>query len=318
MGLLSNKKKPCPICGGPTPRLLPQKFDEQPICKECEKKIDLPKERLDGMSLADFREYLVAYEENGALRSAFNATYTYSFGGMFGGNAFQIDEGNGLIRLRSKESCWAIEGCHLKSFQIYEDERLLFESGEGTLKSYPSDVPERARALEPSVMAFQAQRREYERREEMEKARRAGSETEEQRRERERVNNLYRPRFENPQLLREFRIEMTFDHPYWTEYADTVNAPGFDETMPSVEDYLESYRKKTDEWHLIAEKLMHLIDPAAGETRMGETQAQTAAPDAAGVRTDAASEIKKFKELLDEGIITEEEFAAKKRQLLGL
>ncbi|AFK87415.1 MULTISPECIES: SHOCT domain-containing protein [Thermoanaerobacterium] len=34
--------------------------------------------------------------------------------------------------------------------------------------------------------------------------------------------------------------------------------------------------------------------------------------------TSAADEIKKFKELLDEGIITEEEFNQKKKQLLGL
>lgn len=34
--------------------------------------------------------------------------------------------------------------------------------------------------------------------------------------------------------------------------------------------------------------------------------------------TSAADEIKKFKELLDQGIITQEEFDAKKKQLLGL
>lgn len=33
---------------------------------------------------------------------------------------------------------------------------------------------------------------------------------------------------------------------------------------------------------------------------------------------DGTEEIKKFKELLDEGIITQEEFDAKKKQLLGL
>ena len=38
----------------------------------------------------------------------------------------------------------------------------------------------------------------------------------------------------------------------------------------------------------------------------------------ASAGVSAAEEIKKFKELLDAGIITEEEFAAKKRQLLGL
>ena len=42
MGLFSNNKKPCPICGNATPRLLPTKVEGVPICKECDKKIDLP------------------------------------------------------------------------------------------------------------------------------------------------------------------------------------------------------------------------------------------------------------------------------------
>ena len=41
MGLFSNNKKLCPICGNPTPRLLSTKIDGQPICKECDSKIDL-------------------------------------------------------------------------------------------------------------------------------------------------------------------------------------------------------------------------------------------------------------------------------------
>jgi hypothetical protein len=35
-------------------------------------------------------------------------------------------------------------------------------------------------------------------------------------------------------------------------------------------------------------------------------------------QTSAADELKKFKELLDMGVITQEEFDAKKKQLLGL
>ena len=36
------------------------------------------------------------------------------------------------------------------------------------------------------------------------------------------------------------------------------------------------------------------------------------------VTLDAADEIRKFKQLLDEGLISQEEFIAKKKQLLGL
>ena len=46
------------------------------------------------------------------------------------------------------------------------------------------------------------------------------------------------------------------------------------------------------------------------------TQAGARAVSAAPV--DAVAEIKKYKELLDQDLITEEEFTAKKRQLLGI
>ena len=35
MGLFSNKKKLCPLCGGPTPRLLATKVEDMPLCKDC-------------------------------------------------------------------------------------------------------------------------------------------------------------------------------------------------------------------------------------------------------------------------------------------
>ncbi|MBP3656328.1 MAG: SHOCT domain-containing protein [Clostridia bacterium] len=43
--------------------------------------------------------------------------------------------------------------------------------------------------------------------------------------------------------------------------------------------------------------------------------AQSAAPSGTGSVTD---EIREYKKLLDEGIITQEEFDAKKKQLMGL
>ena len=64
MGLFSNNKKPCPICGNATPRLLPTKVEGVPICKECDKKIDLPNGVLDSMTLDDFRRYIDFYNKN--------------------------------------------------------------------------------------------------------------------------------------------------------------------------------------------------------------------------------------------------------------
>ena len=70
MGLFSNSKKPCPICGGATPRLLPTKVEGVPICKECDKKVDLPNGALNEMSLDDFRQYIAFYEKTRRCASA--------------------------------------------------------------------------------------------------------------------------------------------------------------------------------------------------------------------------------------------------------
>ena len=58
------------------------------------------------------------------------------------------------------------------------------------------------------------------------------------------------------------------------------------------------------------------VAPGAPETGAGA--AQTAAPAQTGGAPNAVEELKQYKSLLDAGVITEEEFAAKKRQLLGI
>lgn len=315
MGLFTNKKKLCPICGNPTPRFLSQKFEDQPICKECEDKIDLPGEILDNMTLQGFREYLVAYGENAPLRSVFHATYDYG-GALFVKEQIMLDEENDLIRLKNTKESWAIEKQCLKSFRILEDEKVLFESGEGILKSYPSEIPAQVEALEPLVSAFCLEKREYERREELERIRRR-NETDEERMERERINRTYAPSFTDPQLLKEFRVEIRLSHPYWTFYEEKTSAPMFDSNFPSIESYLREYQGKVDELHILAIKLMYMIDPNAQEKQMGANPA-SADNFSAAAPVDAVAEIKKYKELLEQGIITEEEFAAKKRQLLGI
>ena len=56
MGLFTNNKKLCPICGNPTPRLLASAVEGQNLCKECAAKIDLPDGVLNSMTLDEFRK----------------------------------------------------------------------------------------------------------------------------------------------------------------------------------------------------------------------------------------------------------------------
>lgn len=60
------------------------------------------------------------------------------------------------------------------------------------------------------------------------------------------------------------------------------------------------------------------ISDACGQEPAGEGAPEPEAAPLSEQAADPVAEIRRYKELLDEGILTEEEFAAKKRQLLGI
>lgn len=315
MGLFSSHKKLCPICGNPTPRLLATKIEDQPLCKECSSKIDLPLGAVNKMSLTDFKQYLTAFAENETLQKEFHTTYQFSIG--FWGAPLYLDETHGLFRMKDG-SGWVFEGKDVTSFRISEDGRPLYESTSNALRCTASTVPALVNALTPQIAQFHQEKQNYQRREAMENLHRLGQETDEQRRERERTTNLYRPKFDVPAPMEKFRIEIKLNHPYWKSFDEKISGPEFDRDYPRAEDYLKSYREQNEELHLLASKLMHMMNPHAGEVQAGTAVSAVPTAQSAAAPVDAVAEIKKYKELLDAGVLTEEEFAAKKRNLLGI
>lgn len=300
MGLFSNDKKPCPICGKATPRLLATKIDGIPICKECNNKADLPDGMMEQMSLEDFREYLTFYERNQALRNVFSESFRFDHGF---GSTLLLDNGNRLLRLKDSDSSLVLEASALKGFRILEDNRPLFESTTDGLRCSDSSVPEAITAILPQIAQFTFQRLEYERREQREKL--------EQRDGNRPFGYQPRPTFDyNP--FRHFYVELHFEHPYWKQFRMELDAPSFNSTYPDANDYMREYQEKTNELHALAVNLMQLINPNAGEVTGEGTAPQAPAA------CNAIDEIKRYKALLDEGLITNEEFTAKKRQLLGI
>ena len=89
MGLFSNNKKLCPICGNPTPRLLATKVENMPICKACDKKVDLPVGTVDKMTLEEFQQYMAYYDENEPLRAAVGGTAGDALVSARGQNVFR-------------------------------------------------------------------------------------------------------------------------------------------------------------------------------------------------------------------------------------
>lgn len=310
MGLFTNKKRPCPICGSPTPRLLPDGVEGQAICKACSKKADMPKDIRDGMSLEDFRQYIAFYEENKALRDSFKENFNFACSGW--NDWVSIDTEHRLFRLKRNDESLALEASCLKAFRILEDNNLLFESCPEGLKCYESDAPARAQALDSAVAQFRIQYQQYEYMQEMEKKLKEETDG----KSGTSFRYMSRPRFEAQVINGGFTIELTLEHPYWGGIRTLdSDAPKFDDTYPSVDDFLRKYQKKTEELHALALNLIYFINPNACEISipLNMPAASQSVPTA-----DPVAEIQKYKALLDSGAITQEEFSAKKRQLLGI
>lgn len=319
MGLFTSKKNLCPVCGESTPKLLPTKVEGTPICKACAKKIELPDGKMDQMSVEDFREYIAFYDNNQSLRDSFQQTFTYSQG--FFKADIAVDVANRLFRLRNANDAMVFEAVHLKSFRILEDDKVLYENQGNVLVCNESDTAERIRGMGATIEQFRARRQQYEM---MERINRREEETARQRGETYHSQYIPQPFFEGNEPFNNFYIELDFEHPYWDNFHGEVKGTKFSITDPQVGTYLSEYQNAVEKLHELAIHLMQVICPGAGEIHNAVGQAyqdnfitRHASQTAPG-GGDVIEEIKKYKELLDAGIITEEEFAIKKRQLLGL
>lgn len=308
MGLFTSMKNPCVLCGGPTPRIFATTVENQPICGSCKDKIDLPDGVFSGMSLADVRQYIVFYDQNKALRDVYKETYGVLCGGW--NDQMSIDMDHRLFRIRRKGDPMALESTALKGFRILEDERVLYESSPEGLRYYPSNIPDRVRELAPAITQFRMQYQQYEHMQEME---RLMKEQNDGKTSSTTFSNMESPRFMQ-QVINRFYVELTLDHPYWggTRSMEYTRTPSFSDTHPDANDFMYEYENQVKVLHTLAINLMSFIDPNAREIQMG-VSSRTAASG-----TDPVEEIQRYKSLLDSGVITAEEFAAKKRQLLGI
>ena len=313
MGLFTNNKKLCPICGSPTPRLLATSVEGQNLCKECAAKINLPDGVQDTMTLEDFRQYLQCYDANKPLRDSFAETYRYNFGFFKGALVMDLD--HQLLRLGDNDAAFALEPADVKSFRILEDGEVLYEGEKGNFRSYKSDIKERLKELKPRIEEYKMLRHEYELMAELERNREQNG-----RDDRDFRDRVTEPDFNVPNPVEKFAVEITLEHPYWKSFYKETGAPKFDTEHPSTIDYLDDYTQKTEELHALAQNLMQLIDPQTQEIIVDPASVQkNAAPaSAAAPAEDPTVALPKYKALLDAGVITEEEFAAKKKQLLGL
>ena len=302
MGLFS-KKPPCPICGGKIPLILPSKIEGEYICNNCYNKIDMDADKESNLTMQGFREYLAFYDQNQILKGQFVVSERIDFG--LWDTKIIFDYQNKLFCMSKNPDKTVFEGRQLKSFTIREDSTPLFEGSAAGIRRYTSTVTERAMAMAPQIAQIAASKRMARTLDRLDDGK---------------VNNSTPVQyFDIPEPFQTFHVELHFDHSYWTVLKCDMDGPRFNNTLPDVNNYLRSYQQSIEEIEKLVAALRMVAFPDAAEQSigpgmvgMGVLQTNMAPP------ADAIEEIKKYKALMEDGVISQQEFEAKKKQLLGI
>ncbi len=302
MGLFS-KKPPCPVCGGKISWLLPSKIEGEYICDTCHNKIDMDTEKSMHLTMQDFKEYLLFYDQNKLLKDQFVISEQIDFG--LWDTKIIFDYENKLFCMSKNPDKTVFESSQLKSVSIKEDSTPLFDISAEGIKRYTSTVPERAMALAPQITQYIMNRQLARTIDKLDDGKQ---------------NNTTHMQFiDIPEPFRAFNVELHFNHPYWTVIKCDMDGPRFSNDHPDVNDYIRSYQRSYAE----IEKLVNAFKTVA----FFNATEQYISLGAGGVQTvnttntppvDAIEEIKKYKALMEDGIITSEEFNLKKKLLMGL
>lgn len=287
------KRSPCPICGGKISWLLSSKIEGQHICDTCRSKIDMESDKESNLTMQEFKEYLAFHEHNQLLKNRFVISERINFG-LWDMNII-FDYENKLFCMSKNPDKTVFKAVHLKSFTIKEDKAILFEGSSAGIKGYPSTVPERAMALAPQITEYILKRQMGLTLGKLEdgKANRSAP----------------IPYYNVSEPFRAFHVELHLEHPYWTVIECDINGPRFDNTHPDVNNYLHDYWHRVKELEKLVEAFRMVAFWKVPDQSLGINTASLA---------DTIEEINEYKVLTEQGIITWQEFEAKKKLLLGI
>ncbi len=299
MGLFT-KKEPCAICGGKVKGLLPWKIEGQYVCDSCHGVVDVQKDK-ENMTMEQFRQYRAFREENQALKDQFTISQKVDFGAFDTKLVFDFD--HRLFCMDQHLGKTVFRGGEIRSFVIQEDGAPIFEGGPQGLVRYESVVPGHLTMMAPQLNQILMQKQ-------LEDQLNVGRDP----------DHRPAPRFYDiPEPFKKFQVSIYVDHPYWSLLECDRSGPTFDNDYPDVNDYMNRYQEGYWLMENLAQCLMTVAfpdAPAEGAQQGAQQETQPAA--AAAPAQDAVSQLKQYKQLLDDGVITQADFDAKKKQLMGL
>lgn len=282
MGLFKNDKKPCPICGSATPRILSTKIEDEPICKACAERISMEPDLKNRLTLDGLREHFAYLDENAKLLNSFNESKTIDLG-MFS-DEFIFDEEQGLFYVKNMFSNMVFRFSEVTGFSIKEDEFAIFKGDAKGFTSSVSPVANQVASIANSVNFSRAL---------------------------DALDGKIDNDIRTEAPFDDFNIEITLKNPYWHRLEVTVGAPSLG-NPPDAYEYLSEYNEEIALLNDLANTLASNCFSASPISQSHDLSSASLDFE------DPVEEIKKYKELLDSGIITAEEFNAKKKQIMGI
>lgn len=312
MGIFSNDKKACPICGNATPRLFPTKVEGLPLCKECAGKISMESSMMPKLTINELWTHLDYRKANADKFASFTDTEQHGVG-RYAILHMDVEKKLFYIAEGRPSNPPVFEYAELVSFGLMEDGRTVaqcnaggYELSSSAIETYVIPVKPlvKPRAAKPAATVTGASDAEA------------------------------KP--EAPDKpIDSLRLSITVNNPYWKVLNYNIALPELDsedELRRWVSDYkallstaLEACEAlsrimgvKTRQQIAAEVKEKAEAIEAIQSAQAAAKEAENAAKEAKNANEAASIEmLKKWKELLDMGAITQEEFEAKKRELLS-
>ena len=291
MSLFENDKKPCPICQSPTPKLFPTKIEDKPICKECDNKISMENKLKNALTLDALIEHLAYREKNAQLHSTFSESRKISTG-LFG-SAVCIDDANRLWYITTGENSPIYHFDDLLSYTLLENANTLESATpkgrqvfHGVLENRSMfDINDSMQRFNNTLQNMNGQNRN------------TGA-------------NGSRPAEQQiPAPVHTLCLKLNVENPYWKNLEIIFSVPGvFDNDLRR---FYVDYQNKLAEAGEFTQAFFSFFPDQTSSSNQGISHAPSAA-------FSVADELKKFKELLDVGAISQVEFDQKKKELLGM
>jgi len=289
MGLFKSDKNPCPICGGATPRLFPHKVEGQPLCKDCDNTISMEDTLKNALTLATLREHLDYRKQNAALHQTFSQSRVLDFNNaLFLKERLCIDDAQGLWYVEGGENPPIFRISELVSFRFKEDEQVVIQVDKDGYKTKPSVVDSFLKQYGGIMGGLFAVSNTINR---------LGG-------NKDKDNN--EPKINAP--ISNFNLEFSVTNAYWKILRHSFGAPGINNN--DIAGFMQNYTLARTIVETASQELLSFFPGASAQGSAGDSRGSSA--------SDLADDLRKFKELLDGGIITQEEFNAKKKQLLGI